>query len=150
MDGAFSGLVELGMWNWRNAAKSAGQIPKPGDRDFVGPLSKDELFEIARSVEGQSPELGRKLEYLFGNATGRQHNIDRTKRNVLDFAGIGINDTLANRDYLSKYFQEILNDSRNILDVELTYYIAKELPDQPTIYYIRTTRESLIKGPDGG
>ena len=108
------------------------------------------LFEIARSVEGQSPELGRKLEYLFGNATGRQHNIARSKGNALDFASIGIDDTLANREYMTWYFQELLNDSSNILDVQYAFYTMKELPDKPVVGYLVTVRESILIGPDGG
>lgn len=55
MDGTFSGVVELGMWGWRSAVKGTGNssIPKPGDPDFIGPLSE---IEAAKTSNWTKPD----------------------------------------------------------------------------------------------
>lgn len=40
MDGTFSGIVELGMWNFRTAVKGTRDVLRPGDDSFMGPLTK--------------------------------------------------------------------------------------------------------------
>ena len=60
----------------REAVKSAAQIT-----DAVSP-------EV-----GTIPELGNKLDFLFGQATGSEHNIQRSQSMLRDLEGIGLSDT---------------------------------------------------------
>lgn len=62
---------------------------------------------------------------------------------------IGINDTPSDREYVSNYFYDVINDSSNISHVELRSYVVEELPDKPVLEYVATTRESLLMGPTG-
>ncbi len=79
--------------------------------------------------------LGRKLEYLFGNATGRAHNIERSTDMLRHMERIGLPDTAANRSLVSKHFQDVLNDASNITGAGRGG---------------TTIRESLLMGPNGG
>ena|GEM_PF-2886760 len=45
-------------------------------------------------------KITQKLEYLFGNATGSTHNIERSKELMNTLTRIGINDNAANRQYM--------------------------------------------------
>jgi len=62
----------------------------------------------------------------------------------------GLFDNPQNRSYMNKYFDNVLNDNSNITKTAPFKYIAKELPNKPTMSYIETTRESLLMGPNGG
>ncbi len=51
-------------------------------------------------------QVGEKLEYIFGNATGNEHNIDRSKGLLKHVQSIGINDTPNGRQYI---FEQLMN-----------------------------------------
>jgi len=53
-----------------------------------------------------TPIIRNKLEYLFGNATGRQHNIKRSHNMALDLKGIGIMD---NREAIKENLIKVYN-----------------------------------------
>ena len=95
-------------------------------------------------------EDGKKLDYLFGKATGNKHNIARSTQMKEELAHIGIHDTPNNRKLLENHLNDVLNDSSNIIGTETRSYIAKELPGNPTIEYTTTTKESFFMGPGGG
>ncbi len=78
--------------------------------------------------------LGRKLDYLFGKATGRAHNIERSTDMLRQMERIGLHDTPANRQLMAKHFQDVLNDASNIAG---------------TGRGGTTIRESLLMGPNG-
>ena len=92
----------------------------------------------------KNPEIGNKLDYLFGNARGNQHNIQRSQTMQSELSKIGIYDTSSSRELLNSHLKDVLNDSSNILKTESRSYIAKELLGQPTV------RESFLKGPHSG
>ena len=79
--------------------------------------------------------IGRKLDYLFGKATGRAHNIERSTDMLRQMKRIGLPDTPANRQLMTKHFQDVLNDSKNIIGK------GRNGTD---------IRESLLMGPNGG
>jgi RHS repeat-associated protein len=81
------------------------------------------------------PSLGRKLEYLFGRATGRSHNIERSQGMLKQLESIGLPDSPQSRDLLEKHFADVLSSPSSI---------AKTLDNG------RVVRESLLMGPTGG
>ena len=63
---------------------------------------------------------------------------------------LGFADTPENRTFFEQYYNDVLNDSSNIVKVKQQSYIAKELPNQPIIHYNATYRESFLSGKYGG
>lgn len=98
---------------------------------------------------GSKADLGNKLDYLFGKASGNKHNIERSKAMQAELQKIGIHNTPSGREYISNHLSNVLNDPTNISNVEVRSYIAKELPGKPVVEYTATTRESLLMGPGG-
>jgi len=82
----------------------------------------------------RTADIGRKLEYLFGNATGRAHNLERSADMLRQMERIGLPDTLANRQLMSKHFQDVLNNAPNIAGPGRNGSVI---------------RESLLMGPTG-
>ena len=105
---------------------------------------------VQRFKGGSSPELGNKLDYLFGKAVGGKHNIERSVSMENSLNRIGIFDNASGREYLSSHLNQVLNDASNISNTEIRSYIAKELPGCPEITYTAVTKESLLMGPYGG
>ncbi len=99
-----------------DAAAAAGRVDVPG------------------SVTPREAVLGRKLDYLFGKATGSAHNIERSTDMLRQLERIGLHDTPANRQLMAKHFQDVLNDASNIAG---------------TGRGGTTIRESLLMGPNG-
>ena len=68
--------------------------------DAVGDVAKhgDELIDLARSADelgevvegGLKADFGKKLEYIFGNATGTSHNVERSIAMEKQLNSIGI------------------------------------------------------------
>ena len=116
---------------------------------YAGPegiaKSLDEYDEYTKS----KAELGNKMDYLFGKATGNKHNIERSKAMQRELQKIGIHDTSSGREYVSNHLNNVIKDSNNISNIETRSYIAKELPEKPLVEYTATTRESLLMGPGG-
>jgi hypothetical protein len=78
-------------------------------------------------------QLGRKLDYLFGKATGEK-NLARTADMKRQLASIGIFDSAASRNYLTNLLNGALNNESSIVGYS---------PNGNTI------REFLIAGPNG-
>ena len=74
-------------------------------------------------------QISQKLEYVFGNATGDKHNIDRTQGLLEQVQSIGINDTPKGRQYMLEQLMEI--------------------PDAVSESPIRNRYSSLLCGPSG-
>ena len=98
---------------------------------------------------GNNADLGNKLDYLFGKASGNKHNIERSKAMQAELQKIGIHNTSSGRKYISNHLNDVLKDPTNISNVEVRSYIAKELPGKPVVEYTATIRESLLMGPGG-
>lgn len=81
-----------------------------------------------------TPELGRKLDYFLGLATGSRHNIERSRQMLGQMERIGLPDTPATRQYLVEHLSEVVNNNKNIVGT------------QPNG---RVVRESLLVGPQG-
>lgn len=100
------------------------------------PTGKRALSSIAEKASQKlvSPNLGRKLDYLFGQATGRLHNIDRSQSMLRQLQRIGLPDRPDVRRYLADHFTKVVNDPSNIVDRLENGYVK---------------RESLLMGPRG-
>ncbi len=96
---------------------------------------------------GRKADLGNKLDYQFGKAGGNKHNIDRTNGLKAEMDKLGFADTPENRSYFEQYYNDVLNDSSNIVGVPET---ASYVENGVTHYYTVTTRESLLIGKYGG
>lgn len=80
------------------------------------------------------PELGRKLDYLFGLARGSVHNIQRSTSMLSELQRVGLNDTAQARTYVQAHLGRVLNDASSIVSQTGG----------------RTVRESFLMGPTGG
>ncbi|MBP1863496.1 hypothetical protein BD780_000819 [Clostridium tetanomorphum] len=106
---------------------------------------------VAKGAGKAEPDFGKKLDYLFGKATGNQHNLERTAGMESELAKkMGITDTPENREYIMQKIRESYLDNSSISKVEQMSYVAKELPGKPTLNWTGTTRETFIMGPDRG
>lgn len=80
-----------------------------------------------------APDLGRKLEYLFGNATGSKQNSDRSIALARQLNRIGIQGDANGRAIVTEHLTLALNNPMNIVSQQ----------------GVRTVRESLLAGPGG-
>lgn len=87
------------------------------------------------AAEGVAPQLGSKLEYFLGRATGNAHNIERSTQMLRQLEHVGLPDTPATRQYLTEHLTGVLRDPSNIVRVQENG---------------RILRESLLMGPRGG
>jgi hypothetical protein len=87
-------------------------------------------------IKGQSlvPELGRKVDFLLGKATGNAHNIERSTDMLRQLNRIGLQNTEQTRKYLTDAFTKALNDPNNVLKVQEDGRVVKEF---------------LLSGPNG-
>ena len=79
------------------------------------------------------PDIGNKLEYFLGNATGSEHNIERSTEMLRQLNSIGLFDTPETRQYLRDQRASILSDDTNV--------VAEGA---------RITKETILYGPRGG
>ena len=130
--------------------KSDVEVVRKTTEDSVEDVGKSAAEDAGKVVEsGSKADLGNKLDYLFGKASGNKHNIERSKAMQAELQKIGIHNTPSGREYISNHLSNVLNDPTNISNVEVRSYIAKELPGKPVVEYTATTRESLLMGPGG-
>jgi RHS repeat-associated protein len=80
------------------------------------------------------PEIGTKLEYFFGNATGNAHNIQRSGDMASQLNRIGVGDNAGGRALFAEHLDEVFNNPSSVARVQENG---------------RTVREGLFKGPDG-
>jgi hypothetical protein len=79
------------------------------------------------------PDLGNKLNYLFGLATGSGYNIQRSTAMLSELQQVGLNDTEEVREVVTQNLAQALNNPSSV--------IAQTGG--------RTVRESLLMGPNG-
>jgi len=72
--------------------------------------------EDITKVTNTQAELGQKLDYAFGKASGNAHNISRSAENASQLSKIGVYDDVAGRQILTDHFNNTLaNNSTTIL-----------------------------------
>jgi hypothetical protein len=86
-------------------------------------------------MNGKTPQLGKKLDFILGKATGNNHNIQRSKDMLRQMERIGLPDNPSTRKFLEEHFTEVINNPHNIRELQSNG---------------RAVRESLLMGPNGG
>lgn len=79
------------------------------------------------------PDIGRKLDYLFGKATGRQHNLDRSLSMLKALERIGLYETPTSRSYIAEHLEQVFYNQENISSQNGNW----------------VKRDSLLAGPRG-
>ncbi|MCB9751774.1 MAG: RHS repeat-associated core domain-containing protein [Myxococcales bacterium] len=79
----------------------------------------------------------KKFNYLFGRATGRTHNIERSKQNLGQMRRLGVPDNTRGYKMLDDHFQGVVQGDANVTSRWTNEHGAFE------------TRESLFGGPSG-
>lgn len=93
-----------------------------------------QVVDSAASLAHTTPELGRKLDYVLGKATGSVHNIDRSRDMLRQMERIGFPESQGTRDYLADHLKKALNDPTAIMKTQENG---------------RVVRETLLTGPQG-
>ena len=111
-------------------------------------MAKSELGNISKLPDyrhiDEPPVLKDKLKYVFGEATGRKHNIDRSLGMASELSKIGINNTSFGKEVVKDHLIKTYNDSSSIISSKPWYN------NYNGIFYNKTTRESFLKGVSGG
>jgi RHS repeat-associated protein len=91
----------------------------------------DRLLNGGVQIAAQVIDLGNKLNYIFGKATGDPHNVQRSTDMLRSLEKIGLPDTPANRQYIAEHLADVAS--------------------KPGINQGngRVLRESLLMGPQG-
>lgn len=93
-------------------------------------MSQDDDKHINGNLK---PEIGRKLDYVFGKAIGRQHNLDRSLSMLKALEKIGIHDTPTSRIYIADHLEKVFYNPDNIASQNGNW----------------VKRDSLLAGPRG-
>ena len=128
--GAAAGVALAGSVTASTAAVAAGAnalVATVG----AGGLAAGGQF-IANNVQKVTPVLGNKLSYVFGQATGSVHNIQRSTDMLNQLNRIGIYDNATGRAYINQKITEAYYNIQPILQSNGRY-----------------VREFLIMGPNG-
>ena len=88
-------------------------------------------------MKGKTNVPGGKLDYLFGRASGRQHNLARTNQNALQMKRLGVPDITRGHELLTEHLKKVPDISDNIIREFSSNYGTFEI------------RESLFAGPSG-
>jgi RHS repeat-associated protein len=87
----------------------------------------------ARVASRGGAQIGSKLEYIFGKATGSAHNIERSTGMLRQLESVGIFDNAAGRALLKNHLEAAYSSAKAVLQSNGRYL-----------------RESLLMGPNGG
>ena len=110
-----------------------GTSPALATGEFAAGIAEESV--VADAAESRVvPEIGRKLDYVLGRATGNAHNIARSTQMLRQLQSIGLQDTAATRELLAGHLEEVLNDSSNIVRTQTNG---------------RVVRDSLLMGRNG-
>lgn len=96
-------------------------------------LSDEEMEVDSEPCEGV-PYFGKKLEYIFGNATGNKHTIDRSIAMERQLNSIGVFDDAFGRKLVLDNLSDAFDNPSSILKTQENG---------------RIVRESLLSGPNG-
>lgn len=135
----FCGNVGIVMLTAGGAASAAGKALPPAR----APITLFDEGVPALELKAPIPPDPRaiisdgKMGYLFGKATGRTHNIERTAQNVRKLASIGIHDDATGHAIIQRHFDDIVTDSSNISSMYSNEWGTYQV------------RESLLSGPNG-
>jgi len=101
---------------------------------FIGKILMIAGTTLTALSQTNPADLGNKLQYLYGQATGSQHNINRSGDMLRQLERIGLPDNPANRQYVADQLNAIVQNPNNIVRIQENG---------------RLVRESLLAGPNG-
>ena len=118
-------------------------VPSAADIDALQQLkqSQQTIVRDGQQIKVRNPDIGgaggvaqigTKLEYVFGKATGAAHNIERSTSMLKQLQRVGIFDNKAGRSLLKSHLEKA--------------YKSAEAVRQSNGRYLR---ESLLMGPNG-
>jgi hypothetical protein len=114
--------------------RAAGDVAEATVRRVGGEL-------VGSATKGGGAVVGAgKWDYLFGRAAGAKnagHNAPRTAQNLAQMRRLGVPDNAAGRALLQSHFDDVVQDSSNIVRTWTNKHGSFEL------------RESLFAGPGG-
>ncbi|MDO4639504.1 MAG: hypothetical protein Q4A77_06600 [Leptotrichia hongkongensis] len=102
------------------------------------------LVNLVENPKLTVPIIGNKLNYVFGEATGRKHNLERTNEMALTLKGIGINNDTLGRKVVYNNLVNTFHNPHSVINRE-SYYNPYD-----GITYNKTEREAFLMGPAGG
>ena len=93
------------------------------------------VFGVNTSVNAAKggANIGTKLEYVFGKATGSAHNIERSTGMLRQLESVGIFDNAVGRSLMNSHLESVYSGTKGILQTNGRYL-----------------RESILMGPRGG
>lgn len=106
---------------------------KIGGVSVVGSSIYYSISKVNSIIEASIPNIGNKLDFLFGKSTGSAHNISRSTSMLRQLESVGIFDNSTGRALLKLHLETVYNT------VKGTAVIGG-----------RIMRESLLMGPYGG
>ena len=110
------------------------QFAETGSEFVIGEAAGKVVGKFVTStIVRRIPQIGSKLDYVFGQATGRMHNIERSTTMLRQLESIGLFDNAIGRNYLKEHLKN-------------TFKVVKGI-NQPNG---RVLRESFLMGPNGG
>jgi hypothetical protein len=107
----------------------------PKDTQAAKAAEKTMKGTAVQSGNVQSIKIGRKLDYVFGKATGRVHNVQRSITMEKTLSSIGIFDNRIGRELVQEHLIATFRNSNNVKTVNTKGFVVKE---------------SLLMGPRGG
>jgi hypothetical protein len=141
----------IGITSWSNTATLTGaaHLTEPGTsilKGVTGPTVGIEVAkkatiapvwsladEVVTNAAKKGANIGTKLEYVFGKATGSAHNIERSTGMLRQLESVGIFDNAAGRSLMNSHLESVYSGTKGILQTNGRYL-----------------RESLLMGPRGG
>jgi filamentous hemagglutinin len=131
-------LTVLGEGVLGSRAATAVEAPAGGQQLYVG-AAQEAASSAAVAVRGGAEAVvdPAKFNYLFGQATGRAHNIARTAQNAQQLARIGIYNTAEGRVILQSHLNQAVQGQENVVQTFTNQHGTFEV------------RESLLAGPGG-
>jgi filamentous hemagglutinin len=110
--------------------------PRPPREIF--PARYDGAFGSPHAAEGGGALIAEeKFGYLFGEASGSAHNVERALQNASQLGRIGVHEGAEGRALLQAHFNEVVSSPSNILET---------FSNQHGNFQVR---ESLFAGPGG-
>lgn len=104
-------------------------VAKKATKEASEKAAKEAAEKVVKKAE-----LGNKLEFAFGKASGNVHNVERSMQNASQLSKIGIHDNKTGREILENHFNKSFNDNAS--------QILAEGSGRVEIY-------SLLSGPGG-
>jgi filamentous hemagglutinin len=95
----------------------------------------DNILENGQKRKADIPK--GKIDYLFGRASGREHNLARTNQNAMQMKRLGIPDTPFGHKLLTEHLKKVPQMHDTVIRVFSSKYGTFEI------------RESLFAGPSG-